>query len=914
MKRLITHILTILVLCISAVAQDIEKGKVAGAVVDARTGEPLAGVNVEVKGTYMGAATDLDGQFLITNVSPGQYDIEISIIGYKIYLKTGVEVFPGETEIIEVELEESILAFGEEIEVIGKKPLLEVDLTSSEESFSSAEIEQKIVESLDDIVAQQAGVVKSDGEIHIRGGRADESMYIIDGVSVKDPLSGYGNTVYVNPDAIKELKVVTGGFNAEYGQMMSGVIDVVTKEGDETFSGSFKIKSDHLGIGAFSNANTQIMEFNLGGPELLTNYIFPVFGLNLPGKFSFFISGYGNISDTYLNQASRLYPSRASLDAFAPRQENNWHVLGKLSWRINPAQKISLSYDRSLGINQGFFTRYLISSAYYPYTFSQNLENYPTFTTEAILVNFIWKHTLNQRTFYEVTISDFYNSTHSAVQNKHWSDYSQRLDLYPIRYFPDSQGNLIVRRGDGFYDHGDYGQWYDYYSDRWSVKTELTSQITNNQQFKAGFELAYTEMQVVDIVDPWVDTGIGFGSSYDIYKVYSYLGYFYVQDQIKYDGMIVNIGLRYDYWFPGKFVQDAIDDPETVIISDEARRLFYEETFGVFGLRGKGQISPRIGISHPVSDQDVLYFHYGHFSQFPNGQFVYAKLKATSPATYQQFGNPNLNPQTTVAYELGLKHKFNENLVMDLKTYYRDIFDYPSSERVQMENPRLGSISYYMYFNGDYARSKGVELRVKQRYAKYLTGTLNLTYAVSKGKASNPTDNLLVASGKLDQKPLKESYLSWDRPIRLTLDLNFQVGDELITLLGLPLPNKWGASLRWELESGRRYTQLIDIDQEIYDSANPYAKMAAYWNQLDLRIYKYIDIMGMNLSLIVEMENVLDAQIPRIINPYTGREYRPGDLLTSSYTRDINPTPNPIYNPSKYRWPRRLRFGLALRF
>ncbi len=871
-------------------------------------------MNVELKGTYMGAATDLEGQFLISNINPGQYDIEVSIIGYKIYLKTGVEVAPGETVVIEVELEESILAFGEEIEVVGKKPLLEVDLTSSEESFTSGDIEQKIVESLDDIVAQQAGVVKSDGEIHIRGGRADESMYIIDGVSVKDPLSGYGNTVYVNPDAIKELKVVTGGFNAEYGQAMSGIIDVVTKEGDDTYSGSFKIKSDHLGLGAFNNANTQIVEFDFGGPEPLTNYILPTIGLDLPGQLSFFLSGYGNISDTYLNQAAQLYPSRSSLDMFAPRQENDWHVLGKLTWKINPSQKISLSYDRSLGINQGFFRRYLISSAYYPYEFSQNLDNYPTFTTEAILVNLIWKHTVSPRTFYEVTVSDFYNSTHSSVQNKHWSDYSERLDLYPIRYLPDSQGNLTIRRGDGFYDYGDSGQWYDYYSDRWSLKSEITSQITNDQQFKAGFEIASTKMQVVDIVDPWVDSDAGFGRSYDIYQVHSYMGNIYVQDQIKYDGMIVNIGLRYDYWFPGKFVQEAIDDPETIIISDEARRIFYEETFELFGLRGKGHLSPRIGISHPISDRDVLYFHYGHFSQQPKGQYVYAKLKSTSPATYQLFGNPNLNPTTTVAYEIGLKHKFNENLVMDLKAYYKDMFGYPSSERVEMENPRLGNISYYMYFNMDYARSKGIELRIKQRYAQHLTGALNFSYAVSKGKASNPNDNLLVASGQLEEKPLKENYLSWDVPIRLTLDLNYHVGDELITFLGLPLPSKWGMSARWELESGKRYTELIDVKNEIYDDGNPNAKIAAYWQQLDLRFYKYFDLFGLTFSAIIEIENVFDAKIPRIINPDTGREYRPGDPLTSNYTSVINPDPDPRYNPSKYRWPRRLTFGLSVRF
>ena len=435
MKTFLNGIFWVIFLVFSVLGQEAKKGKVAGMIYDKQTHEPLAGVNVELKGTYMGAATDLDGTFIIENVSPGEHDIEVSILGYKIQLQTGVAVNPGQTASLTFELEEAILAYGEEIEVIGEKPLLDVDLTSSEATFSSADIEQKIVENVEDILAQQAGVVKTDGEIHIRGGRADESMYIIDGVSVKDPLSGYGNTVYVNPNAIKELKIVTGGFNAEYGQAMSGIIDVVTKEGDEVYSGSFNIKTDHFGAGIFDNYNTQIVELDLGGPEPISNYILPLLGLDSPGQFTFFISGYANISDTFLRRASKLYPSREGLEIFAPRQENDWHLLGKLTWKLNPSQKISLSYDRSLNINQGYFRRYLISSSYYPYDFSQNLDHYPTYTTESILGNLSWKHTLNAVTWYEVTLGNFYNSTHSAVQNKHWSEYTEELDLYPIRYY-----------------------------------------------------------------------------------------------------------------------------------------------------------------------------------------------------------------------------------------------------------------------------------------------------------------------------------------------------------------------------------------------------------------------------------------------------------------------------------------------
>jgi hypothetical protein len=104
------------------------------------------------------------------------------------------------------------------------------------------------------------------------------------------------------------------------------------------------------------------------------------------------------------------------------------------------------------------------------------------------------------------------------------------------------------------------------------------------------------------------------------------------------------------------------------------------------------------------------------------------------------------------------------------------------------------------------------------------------------------------------------------------------------------------------------------VKKEIREDDNPYGHMADYWHQLDLRLYKYVDLFGLNLSFLVEIENVFDAKIPRIINPATGLEYRPGDLLTRNYTREINPDPDPRYNPSKYRWPRRVTLGFSVRF
>jgi len=229
MKQIINVLFIIIFLTAALYSQGQNSARLVGAVFEKSSGKPMAGVNLSLKGTYMGASTDLDGYYLIENISSGVYDIEVSMIGYKIQLRTGIKIADGETRNIDFQMEESVLAYGQEIVVVGKKPLLEVDKTASEMTFSAEDIETKIVENVEEILIQQPGIVKSNNKIHIRGGRADEGMYIVDGVSIKDPLSGYGNTLYINADAIQELKVITGGFNAEYGQAMSGIIDVVTK-------------------------------------------------------------------------------------------------------------------------------------------------------------------------------------------------------------------------------------------------------------------------------------------------------------------------------------------------------------------------------------------------------------------------------------------------------------------------------------------------------------------------------------------------------------------------------------------------------------------------------------------------------------------------------------------------------------
>ena len=252
-----------------------------------RTDEPLPGVNVIIKGTYYGAASASDGKYIITGISPGSYDIEISMVGYKVLLKTGVEVKAEAVVTENFDLEQTVLALGEEVVVMGKKPLFDVDETASLTRISSDDIQNKIVNSVEDILSEQIGVTTVDNEIHIRGGRIDESLFIIDGLSIKDPLSGYGGNLFINAESIENMEIITGGYNAEYGQAMSGVVNIRLKEGRDNYEGSVKYASDNWGFSQNSiiHYNTDHIELNLGGPSTLFELLPKTIGLDLPGRF-----------------------------------------------------------------------------------------------------------------------------------------------------------------------------------------------------------------------------------------------------------------------------------------------------------------------------------------------------------------------------------------------------------------------------------------------------------------------------------------------------------------------------------------------------------------------------------------------------------------------------------------------------
>ena len=910
------------------------KSLIKGRVRDAKTGEGLPSVNVTIKGTYYGAATDPDGNYRIQNVGPGSYTLEFSLIGYTLVQRTAVRVEPGKETTIDQDLTETTLSIGQEVVIIGTRPLLNLEETSSRRAVTSDDIRSAAVADVREVVTQQVGVVQSDNEVHIRGGRSNENAYLLDGISIQDPLSGTGFGLQISADAVQEIEVITGGYNAEYGQATSGVVNVKLKDGSQKYQGSLSVKKDQLGMGdrISRSFNTDVYEATISGPEPITSSLLPLVGVQVPGTVTFFSNLYVGITDGFMGKgASQLVSSTFYGSRFAPRQENNWFLLAKLTWRLTPLVRISYSYNHSVAINQNSQSlqtnlEYVEPSPGYQYEFQNILDGANTYTHNNQLHVFSLTHTLSNSLFYEFKLSHFFTNLRADANGLDYTQYREPKDIvtFPIVYYNTGRDTIGVIPGDGFYDYGNGWTWHDHYVIENTLKLDVTNHFSEKNKFKAGFELTVQEMQNVDISQPWIGT---LGLNNDIYKVYPTFGAMYIQDNVNFSGMILNAGLRFDYWFPGQYVDDAVNNPDVVTIPEQIRQDYRDQTNMLFGRRWKGRLSPRIGISHPVSDNQMLFFSYGHFSKLPKPQFVYAKLNPVSAqSTFQKFGNPNLNPETTVAYELGLQSQLSSDDVLTVTAYNKDIFDYVSTRQARITTSRLSTSNFITYINQDYARARGIEVEYRKRMGQWFRGSVSGAYSVTTGKSSTPDQAVLVARG-IEDESIKENYVVWDRPMQFNGKATFNVlKDKPLFGFAPGILDDYTVYVNAFYQSGKRYTPA-NLDgtlpngrpNYVSDRTNLLGGIGDRWFWVDINIEKYVRVANLELVLSLQIKNLLDGRNSAIINPVTGRAYEYGDPTPSGWNDPLFPqlqspvSPFP-YNPARYLAGRHVQVGLAMRF
>jgi outer membrane receptor protein involved in Fe transport len=227
-------------------------GKIAGYVTDLDTGDPLVGVNIIMLGTTLGAASDQNGYYVILNVPPGLYEVRASAIGYADYTVREVRVEIDLTTPLNYQMRTEALA-GQAIDVVAESRIIKEDVAGSQTNISADRIINLPTASVNDVLGLEAGITS---DLEIRGSQDDEALFMVDGVSLRDSRNNNPMT-QIPLSAVNEISVQKGGFGAEYSNVRSGVVNVVTKEGDQTFySGTITIKyspaaQKHFGISPY---------------------------------------------------------------------------------------------------------------------------------------------------------------------------------------------------------------------------------------------------------------------------------------------------------------------------------------------------------------------------------------------------------------------------------------------------------------------------------------------------------------------------------------------------------------------------------------------------------------------------------------------------------------------------------------
>ena len=284
-------------------------GKLSGRLTDKANGEPLLGVNIIISDTRFGASSDLKGYYFVLNIEPGIYTVRFQMIGYSTVVVEKVKITADLTTNISLDLSQTVLELGHEVIVTAERPLIQKDVTATQSILLAEDIKHMPINSFSEILVNTAGVVQNangggatggDNGIHIRGGRSKEIAYMVDGFFVEDALYG-GMGTDVADVGIAELSIITGAFNAEYGEAMSGVVNIVTKEGTRNYSASLWASTDQWSR-MFLDSEDQLSsdwgskryKATLGGPIPFLNY--------KQNNSSFYIAGDFYSSDTYLGR------------------------------------------------------------------------------------------------------------------------------------------------------------------------------------------------------------------------------------------------------------------------------------------------------------------------------------------------------------------------------------------------------------------------------------------------------------------------------------------------------------------------------------------------------------------------------------------------------------------------------------
>jgi outer membrane receptor protein involved in Fe transport len=446
----------------------------------------------------------------------------------------------------------------------------------------------------------------------------------------------------------------------------------------------------------------------------------------------------------------------------------------------------------------------------------------------------------------------------------------------------------------------DYPFYSDQHAIQWLFKGDVVSEQFKGHRLKTGVQLIYNDLtddertfpaQVRENENGQTQQGL----SVNIYHNFNPEGAVYVQDKWDYEGMVVNGGLRYE-WF------DVGNNNEILISSQEI-----DPTVDEY----KWNLSPRLGVAFPITDRDKFFFHYGRFTQWPSRVYLFRTQDPVG--SVGTLGNPNLEPELTVSYQAGISHQFTDDIAGNFVVFNKDIYGLISSTRVTDDSTGVQS---FRFINRTYASSRGLEISLEKRLTRRLGFEVYYTYSFADGVASD-ADFGRSAEG-LTHLPTEEYPLDWDQ--RHTFNVTLRLQDR----------NKWGATAIYSYGSGLPWTP-VDRFARLADPTWENSRRLEPTHKLSLQGRKLFNVYGRELTLFFEGRNLLDEDVllpngtsPGAFPVLVAATMDQGSYLTETgeyggaYLQDQDDDGrdefNPVFDPTIWETHRLWRLGLGFEF
>jgi outer membrane receptor protein involved in Fe transport len=897
-------------------------GKITGHATDKATNEPLVGVNVLVEGTTLGGATDVNGVYVILNVPPGLQRLRGSLVGYGTVVVTEVSVKIDQTTVIDLAMAQQNIEAGEVL-VTAERKAVQRDVSTSVASVTDTEVRSLPVASVSEVATLQAGV---EGGLVVRGGSPDQSLFLLDGVTLRDPRNNRPISS-VPLSAVKEVSIERGGFLAEYGQLQAGIINVVTKEGRTSaytvsFTGRYSAPANkYSGISPFDpnsmwlrpyldpavawtgtrngawdtymqrqypqfdggwNAISAQM-FASGDPRALTpaaaqrlfawqhrkrddakapdyNIDFGIGGPVIPiseinqglGDLRFFLS--------YRNQREMLMVPLSLPDYY----EDVWSL--RLTSNISKSMKLDVT--GTVGRSNNVAPNDVESLGSYdflrsPDRISQDFSLQPASVEARLFLDSYYSvakvrhgslaaqftHVLSSSAFYEIRLEHLYRTYNTGPVAAR--DTTARYEIFP-GYFVDEAPFGF----DPINHVGINGMWMGGHTSTTrdnsrisatTLKANLTTQLDVHNQVKAGVEFVANDLRL--------DYGYisqQFPNENDTVNVRNtpIRAAVYLEDKLEFEGWIANLGLRADY-SDARASWPQVDPYNKAFFGGNSAGLVAP----TIDSKAQFELSPRLGISHPITEDSKLFFNYGHFRQMSTYEELLRQSRGAG-GVVKQYGDPNLPMAKTIAYELGYDHSLWDNtFLVQLAAFYRDITDQQGfTEYVSGRN----GVDYQQVNSNNYQDVRGFEVTVRKTRGPWVNGFINYTYqSVSGGffdktaVSDDPTQQLLFDLTRNNAPQYRGIPTPFARA-SITLSTPHELGEDPLTRILLA---DWNLTLLGDWRAG----YYVSWHPKLTAAVPPNLQTVDWWN-LNLRLTKTLPVGPVEVTLMMDMSNVFDTR------------------------------------------------------